>query len=758
MDAWSSPWGDDNVLPDVLPSKPAVKDDGIGLESNAASATFSSLNAFDASDPWSTDAVLPAVEFPPAPDAKAAASNEDDNTPDAEESALRSKLYISANWSDAPSSPVAESQRISMASPSASRRSNTNAETPAATIQKQLLSSHDPWAAESSSASWDTVKLVTSSSNFASDLQPQSTGWPTSEIDTLPHNLEQGNSSSALAQSPGFSPNAYSTAHDVPTQADTSQDRHQIGAGLDVWAAEASSREKKAHRLDREEIDKLKVDARKLISSISSDKETQASFAQPSNSEGSWTDLFGSQGAQRDKLHHLQSPPASLMSSSGALRLHLPHSSPATLDRFRSSIAHTEHRGVKLTSLDNNSSWQKSSRPLTKAEWLPDSLSAEVDSLSLASTNADAVTGTSSTTSGPGWMQTSSNDMRSASGPSFLASFFKGRQASVTNIAAVGSPTVSQEMKARRSTSSIETSSPRTSGRFERYQDTAASKYTDDPSGPDLMSLDTATASASVVPSPTAPPSAPAQGPGLLTRWRNSGLFKSSAKKQNPSWASSSLRRDDLDWLEEQESTDSRIGRYHYDDDVDAEDSFASFQDSSPRAASPPLRTDLAPVANALDPFDNLFSPAIQTSLTSGASPTATSSVRSSLSIGRMSSEGGLMTINTSLGRANNLERKIAASPLQPLPQAQNKRTSIVPPPRVNAASSRLARPDSAKTQTPAQGIADPFADFLSDTPKQQLSNPNAAQVPFVPAKASTPSANGKGGLTADDLLFFDNL
>ncbi len=146
-----------------------------------------------------------------------------------------------------------------------------------------------------------------------------------------------------------------------------------------MWAAEASSRKEKARQLDREEIDKLKVDARKLISNINTEAETQASFADPSIGQAEWTDLFGSQGTQRDKLSHLQTPPSALMSSSGALRSDIMQSSPATLNQVRSSIAKTENRGVRLASADNNSLWQRGARPITKADWLPDAMTGGDD-------------------------------------------------------------------------------------------------------------------------------------------------------------------------------------------------------------------------------------------------------------------------------------------------------------------------------------------------------------------------------------------
>ncbi len=133
-----------------------------------------------------------------------------------------------------------------------------------------------------------------------------------------------------------------------------------------------------------------------------------------------------SQGTQRDKLHHLQTPPSALTSSSGVLRANVLQSSPATLNQLRGSIVKTENRGVKLASADSNSSWQRGSRPTTKTDWLPDHSTAEADGLSFGRSSASANSIDSGTTSGPGWTQTSSNDTRSTSGSGFLASFFKG--------------------------------------------------------------------------------------------------------------------------------------------------------------------------------------------------------------------------------------------------------------------------------------------------------------------------------------------
>ncbi|SJX64196.1 uncharacterized protein SRS1_14851 [Sporisorium reilianum f. sp. reilianum] len=747
MDAWSSPWGDE-----ASTSKLTSEDDN-GTLSKPAAVPFSSLTSLDASDPWSIDAATT------TPDADTPAPVHQDLAVETGAPSFQSNALASAGWGDVssdpnpqtPTSPIASASTVHQLPPA-------HSETRTPPRRQQSLSSHDPWAADSSTAGWGADQLGTSSALPTSESEPQSTAW--GAID-LSHNLEDRLSSTHL-DSTAFGSGPDDDHETAPVAFSTQEQDADTGTNLDAWAAEATSREEKARRLDREEIDKLKVDARKLIISVNTDKETQASFAQPSSSEGGWSDLFGSQGSQRDKLHHLGTPPPSLMSSDGVLRPDILKASPATINRVRSSISSTENRGVKLTSSDNTQSWQRGSRPTTKADWLPDQLTAEADGLSFGSASTASGATASNTTSGPGWMQTSSNETRSTSGPSFLASFFKGRQASAASATPAAdrasSPTVSQGKEPRDSSSSFEASPGLSANpQFEPYQDTAGSKYTDDPTGPDLMSLDTAAPSASVAPSTAAQPAAPAQGPGLLSRWRNSGLFKSSAKKQNPSWASASLRGDDLDWLEEQDSADSRTSRYRYDDDdADADDCFASFQNNTaPRPPSPPAKTEAATATSALDPFDSLFGPAVQSSLQSHATPAATSSARSSLSASRMSGEGGMMTITTNLGRANSLARKSAASPLQPPPQAQNKRTSIAPPPRANAASPRLASPGSGPAQKPAQSIADPFADFLTDAP----SKPPVPNPPPASTVKAAPAANSKGGgLTADDLLFFDSL
>ncbi len=117
-----------------------------------------------------------------------------------------------------------------------------------------------------------------------------------------------------------------------------------------------------------------------------------------------------------------------------------------------------------------------------------------------------------------------------------------------------------------------------------------------------------------------------------------------------------------------------------------------------------------------------------------------------------MSGDGGMMTINTNLGRASSF-RKSVASPLQPPPQTQGARMPFAPPPRAHAAS-------PSTVQKPATATADPFADFLTDAPSQPTLNGNAFKAP-PPATniVKAPPANGEGGaLTADDLLFFDSL
>ena len=767
MDAWSSPWNDDDVQNPPSTSKQIDKDDNPTPFAEPTAASFSSLNSFDASDPWSADVAAPVTEPISLPVKHIDEANVKEGdidklaAPD-----FPSRSQPSAAWGDFSKSGSDDAKDSPVASPQELARPLSDSQPQPQPTRQQSLSSYDPWTADGSST-WGS-DLPSSSSALPTSLPgPQSSGWGADDNnDTRTSELERHLSSTRIG-SPDSQADFYGT-QDAEAIVDAGADQHSEASDPDVWAAEATSREEKARQLDREEIDKLKVDARKLIASINTDKDTQASFADPSLGEAAWTDLFGSQGTQREKLHHLQTPPSALMSASGVLRSDVMQSSPATLNQVRSSIAKTENRGVKLASADNNVIWQRGSRPVPKPDWLPDHRLGDADSLGLSNQGPGATVSPSNTTSGPGWMQTSSNDTRSSSGPSFLASFFKNRQASAASAAAatesVPSPATSQGNAGRSSFSSTEASpAMSTNASFEPYQDTAGSRYTDDPTGPDLMSLDTAAASTATAASKASVPSAaPAQGPGLLSRWRNSGLFKSSAKKQNPGWASASLRGDDLDWLDEQESSDSKASRYHYDDDAD--DSFASFQNTDAPPPPPPARAEApSTTSSALNPFDSLFGPAVPTSLNSGASPTAASSARTSLSATRMSGDGGMMTINTNLGRANSLARKSAASPLQPPPQAQNKRISIAPPPRANAASPRIASPSAGtwqqQQQQQQQQAADPFADFLADAPSQPSSNASGAmRPPLTSTVHAPPKTNNGAGLTADDLLFFDSL
>ena len=757
MDAWSSPWGDDggSQKTPTIPRR-SDKDDSADPLDKLTSAPFSSLNSLDASDPWAIDAATPAADPSSFPDpVSTLISGAED---------IVSSVLPSSTWYEESEKNAirAELSPATATPPLKASLPPSDAGTPASPLPQQSLSSYDPWMADLSST-WDAQQREPSSVVPTLETDPQPSGWSNADAALArSHELERRFSSTEL-DSTAHSPDYYALQG-----AEDNYDREEgenTESNLDVWAAEASSREEKARRLDREEIDMLKVDARRLISSINTEQETQASFADPTINDASWTNLFGSQGTQRDKLHHLQTPPPALMSSSGALRSDLLQASPATLNQIRSSIARTENRGVRLASTDNSALWQRGSRPLTKADWLPDGLFGDTDVNAPRKATAGPTVSSSSTTSGPGWMQTSSNEARSTSGPSFLASFFKGRHTSASSAAAISdaipSQSAPQTQSGRNSLSSIDASpSIPANAQFEPYQGNAASRYSDDPSGPDLMSLETGPAPASTTSSAVRPASAQVQGPGLLSRWRNSGLFKSSAKKTNAGWAASSLKGDDLDWLEEQESTDSRTSQYRYDENED--DSFASFQNTQTQSPPPPpsnARIDLPITAPASDPFDNLFGPVFQSSLNPGASPAATSSARSSLSASRMSGDGGMMTINTNLGRASSLARKSAASPLQPPPQVQNKRFSIVPPPRANAASPKIAILDVGVRQEQAK---DAFADFLSDAPSQQplssTANATKAQPTPISAGIAPTKAAGPAGLTADDLLFFDNL
>lgn len=760
MDAWSNAWTEDDTQQTPSSSKrtePDERDDTIALE-KPASTPFASFGSFDASDPWSSDAATPAAE--PSAFAAVRASKDDaqrDETNKSDVPSLPSPLPQSSAWRDYSTDDNTETRHSHPASPPVATPQPSQAPL-ASPARKQSLSSYDPWAADSS-ATWGLGPQPSTSTLPTSEPDFSSSSWGGADTSYSPaHELASDFSSTHIDAQTSYNGPYASEGADATAGAD--EPRDDTGTNLDAWAAEASSREEKARRLDRGEIDKLKVDARKLIASVNTEADTQAGFADPSSSDVGWADLFGSQGTQREKLHHLQSPPSALLSSSGALRTDIVQSSPATLNQVRSAIAKTENMGVKLASLDNTGSWQRGSRPITKADWLPDALTADADSASLGKASAGMFASKSNSTSGPGWMQTSSNDARSSSGPSFLASFFKSRQASSASGAGPSEPRSSQEgTQAYQDGTSPPTGgdSPAmsASSHFEPYQDSATTRYSDDPTGPDLMSLDTSAPAPSG--SAAHASAAPAQAPGFMSRWRNSGLFRSSStKKANPSWASGSLGADDLDWLGEQDSSDSKTSQYRYDEEED--DSFASFQNTDGPKPSQ-LQKAEAPTSKPSDPFDNLFGPPpVQKSLSSAAP----SSARSSLSATRMSGEGGMMTISTNLGRANSLVRTSAASPLQPPPQSQHKRfsasVSIPPPPRANAGSPGIIGLGAGQQQK--QTASDPFADFLTDAPAQQSAGSNVAKGPPATAAVKglpTKASNG-GGLTADDLLFFDSL
>lgn len=747
MDAWSSPWNDDDGV-----AQPAASSSVANPDNKASPLALPPLPTFDASDPWSTDVATPQPIEHSHPSSDRFPSPQPQNHEAKEYNAPPSPLQTESAWGDA-TFPTSTSPDVPAG--------------PATTALEQLpdhdqdpptagedSSSHDPWGAGSSSNWGAAESTFRPSISTLADPHADSSGWgPSSttfdQSDTLESRLSSTHLVEAQLASSSFGLN------DPSLDADLSEQKEASGTNIDVWAAEASSREEKARHLDREEIDQLKSDARKLIASINTETDTQASFASPSVSQGGWTELFGSEGSQRDKLHHLQSPPSALQSSSGALRLDVMQSSPTTLTHVRGSMASTENRGVKLVAPDHTASWQRGARPITKAGWLPDMLA---DDAGVSSSQARLSSESATTrTSGPGWTQTSSSDSRSTSGPSFLASFFKGRQAGSDT--ATSSPDLNQPQPPKAQSNDARTSTSSSRGamspaaQFDSYQDDAGSKYTDDPTGPDLLSLDQPPPPAPAPASSAAGAAAPAAGAGLLSRWRNSGLFKSSAKKAHPSWASASMKGDDLAWLDDQESNDSPSHKYRYDEV--GEDSFDTFQNRN--IVPPPSHTRPNVSSPPPDPFDALFGPAAPQVGGSSASPAAPSSARSSLSAQRASGEGGMMTITTNLVRANSLARKGAASPLQPPPTAQGKRMSIAPPPRVSTASPRVQSPSYSSAQQQPVAVADPFADFLSEPPPQPSAPKTVAAQPVASAKQGAAKPNASGALTADDLLFFDN-
>ncbi|ETS64986.1 hypothetical protein PaG_00433 [Moesziomyces aphidis] len=749
MDAWSSPWNDDDGV-----AQPAASSSVVNADNKAPPLALPPLPTFDASDPWSTDVATP------QPTEKSSSSSNQSPSHQTQSQDHEATKYIAPSspmqtlsaWGD-DAFPTSAPSDVPTA-PSASNLKPPPGNDLQTSAAGEQSSSHDPWGAGSSSDWGAAEPTFRPSISTLADPDADSSGWgPPSTSFGQGDSLESRLSSTDLADAqPG--PSSFGL-NDSSLDADSNEQKEASGTNIDVWAAEASSREEKARHLDREEIDQLKSDARKLIASINTDSDTQASFASPSVSQGGWTDLFGSEGSQRDKLHHLQSPPSALQSSSGALRLDVMQSSPTTLTHVRGSMASTENRGVKLVAPDHNASWQRGARPITKAGWLPDMLADDAGASSgqtrLSSESA------ATRTSGPGWTQTSSSDSRSTSGPGFLASFFKGRQAGSETAASSPDLNQSQPPKAQSNDARTSTSSSRgamsPAPQFDSYQDEAGSKYTDDPTGPDLLSLDQPPPPASAPASSAAGAAAPAAGAGLLSRWRNSGLFKSSTKKAHPSWASASMKGDDLAWLDEQESSDSPSHKYRYDEV--GEDSFDTFQNRN--VVPPPSHTRPNASSPPPDPFDALFGPATPQVGGSSASPAAPSSARSSLSAQRASGEGGMMTITTNLVRANSLARKGAASPLQPPPTGQGKRMSIAPPPRVSTASPRVQSPSYGSAQQQPTAAADPFAEFLSEPPPQPSAPKAVPAQPVASAKQGAAKPNASGALTADDLLFFDN-
>ncbi|PWY97235.1 hypothetical protein BCV70DRAFT_203074, partial [Testicularia cyperi] len=147
------------------------------------------------------------------------------------------------------------------------------------------------------------------------------------------------------------------------------------------------------------------------------------------------------------------------------------------------------------------------------------------------------------------------------------------------------------------------------------YRDNANNKYSDDPTGPDLLNLEQNVETSVQHSAPSHARKQSWQAPSLLNRWKPGSLFGRSTNRSHPNWASAGMGSDDLGWLDEQEKSPELNDSTHYDED----DSFDDYQGSSAgtslfgRKSQPPGSALATSVSHGTeqgghpDPYESLF-------------------------------------------------------------------------------------------------------------------------------------------------------
>ncbi|PWN49347.1 hypothetical protein IE53DRAFT_388460 [Violaceomyces palustris] len=284
----------------------------------------------------------------------------------------------------------------------------------------------------------------------------------------------------------------------------------------DVWATEVEARTEKARTLSSDQVDGLKLEARKVIQEawLSDRDRTMESFA--TYGDQAWNGMFGPGGGQEETRSELFSRPRSLFSDNATLIQNVFSNSKSTIESTGLAILKTENKGVKLVGVGGRS-WQPRSRVVSSgvlgnldkeaSSVREASMDQSRSSFSLNSTTA-ATTGTTTTTakaspvlaSGDGWQQRTSNAIpaKQGGGGGIFSSLFGGggsRTHAVHHQTAGSSRPVSVASSSRRQSQEVD--GRESFGGVRPYADDddddlggwkgRNARYTDDPTGPSMI-------------------------------------------------------------------------------------------------------------------------------------------------------------------------------------------------------------------------------------------------------------------------------
>ncbi|EPQ31502.1 uncharacterized protein PFL1_00835 [Pseudozyma flocculosa PF-1] len=566
----------------------------------------------------------------------------------------------------------------------------------------------------------------------------------------------------------------------------TTSDPAHRALETDAWATEATERARSGAQLTSDELSQLKVDARRMVSGLDETQTLAAAFKMDLAGDEGWDNLFGADGTKAGVWQNLRAPPPTASRDQDTTLEEDQSREPlGTSALTRKAVRQTEGKGANLTSSEGSSLWKRRSNTSPKAEWETGvAVGTDINGTRNATdTRTQASEQDGKGKAGPGWYQASAKETKPALAGGLLASLFRGRQASSTEIrspsvsAGTPSPRASTDQQpTRTSTEPVTATMPSPAlaavAAFDATQTNTgddAQEYTDDPFGSSLHGM---TQNEKGVPAE--------DKPSLLSRWRNRNLFGTRlARPRSGAPTSQDFSEDDLNWL------DSKLGSQYteegslaYDNTYDGADTVVEPTGAGSSSARFATRfgnlidgddgkTDDNDVRDSLFIRDLAPTFPVGEGIThehanvrpdghQGASAGAAEGrgiVRPASSTFRWSDldwDDGSKQQSAPKGIAPGPEQAARGTP-RILPPPPSKRASLPPPPRTS-------RPLTAEARTGPSRINEALIPEFGAAQEGQQGDGSAMKAAATPDKHPIARAVQGNSLTADELSFFDSL